>query len=71
MNPKSNSSAGVSLSKNKVFITETTTTIGKPKMDIKSAEMYPLYSTNQISDEQVSEIGYLLLLLFFTIGQMG
>ena len=37
-------------------------------VDASAAEWYPIYTTNEVDDETVTEIGYFIMLLFFAIG---
>lgn len=38
-------------------------------VDPSSAEWFPIYATNQVDEETVTEIGYFIMLLIFAIGQ--
>jgi hypothetical protein len=67
MNPESLSADGRKLSKNKITIVSSSRQFGKPKVEVSSAELYRLYTTDGVKDENVIEMGYFLMLLFFAI----
>ena len=69
-NPESLSVDGVRLTKNKRAMVSTGD-FANPKMRTETAEWYPLYVVENISDETATEISFILMLLFFAVGQTG
>lgn len=69
-NPESLSSGGVRLSKNKRFIVSSGA-MKKPKLEVGSAEWYPFYAIDTVDNVAATEISFILMLLFFAVGQTG
>ena len=67
-NPTSLSSGGVRLSKNKRFIVGNAT---QSKVEVGEAEWYPIYVVEDVDDAAVTEMSFILMLLFFAVGQSG
>lgn len=68
-NPASLSAGGVRMSKNKRVITSGS--IKKPKLEVGSAEWYPFYAIDTVDNEAATEMSFILMLLFFAVGQTG
>ncbi|MEB2774486.1 hypothetical protein SYJ56_04165 [Algoriphagus sp. D3-2-R+10] len=71
INPESSSHGGAKLSKNMGTITTSQKILSMPELKIEKAELYPLYTRAEVDDEAATEMGYFLLLLFFTMSNVG
>jgi hypothetical protein len=45
--------------------------LGIPELDLQTAEWYPLYTVSDVDEDTVTEMGHFLLLLFFSVAQIG
>lgn len=70
-NPASLSSGGVRLSKNKRFVMTSGNIKKNPKLEVGLAEWYPFYVVDDIDDDEATEMSFILMLLFFAVGQVG
>ena len=61
---------GNKLSRNKKFLSFGTG-IGKPKIMTEEAQWYPIYTAPGTTEQGVTEMGFLLMFLFFAMGQAG
>lgn len=71
INPESSSHGGTKLSKNMVTMTTSQKMLSTPEVKMETAEWYPLYTRAEVEDETAIEMGYFLLLLFFTMSNVG
>ena len=67
-NPKSMSAGGIRLTKNKRFIVGE---LGQSSVEVAEAEWYPFYVVENVNEDAATEMTFILMLLFFAVGQTG